>query len=252
MRRRKAPASVRASAVCALLALLAACGGAAESARPSGSSSGGAPEDGDPVATPTASRPPAEGKGSEDPDDINGDGHRDLLIPVGGGTGPGERPPRRVAVVFGSAEGPDPVTRTVHDRASLVPPPRDRDGEPPGDITPAEITTADLDGDGYPDFVTRYTDGPTRRPALAVSWGGPMGRPDRATAPRRRASAREGTGTPRVWTGRCAAISTATATTTSRRCGRTARPWSCSTAPSPAPASRRAPTPVRARTTRAG
>ncbi|WP_423509442.1 hypothetical protein [Streptomyces xinghaiensis] len=129
MRRRNASAPARALAVCALLALLAACGGAAESARPSGSSSDGAPEDGDPVTTPTATRPPAGGKGSEDSDDINGDGHRDLLVPVGGTATPGGRTPRRVAVVFGSAEGPDPATRTVHDRASPVPPPRSSHGQ---------------------------------------------------------------------------------------------------------------------------
>ncbi|WP_051722932.1 VCBS repeat-containing protein [Streptomyces albus] len=138
------------------------------------------------MATPTASRPPAEGKGSEDPDDINGDGHRDLLIPVGG-EGPGERTPRRLAVVFGSAEGPDPATRTVHDRASLVPPPAEPERAPLNEIGPAQVTTADLDGDGYPDFVTRYgepltweeaqrdTGGHAQRSALAVSWGGPAG-----------------------------------------------------------------------------
>ncbi|WP_327189208.1 FG-GAP and VCBS repeat-containing protein [Streptomyces xinghaiensis] len=186
MRRRSIPA--RALVACAVLALLTACGGGtAERARPSGTSSGGTEENGDPVATPTASRPPAEGKGSEDPDDINGDGHRDLLIPVGGGSGAGERTPRRVAVVFGSAGGPDPATRTVHDRASLVPRPREPDRVPRNGIGPAQITTADLDGDGYPDFVTQYsepltreeaqrdTGGHAQRSALAVSWGGPAG-----------------------------------------------------------------------------
>ncbi|MEV6753381.1 VCBS repeat-containing protein [Streptomyces sp. NPDC051214] len=135
-------------ACCASLALLAAgCGEGAPTADKSPSL------DGNPVSTPSASRPvPSGGKGSKDPDDINGDGHRDLLVPL---------PSRSQAedgltgVVFGSAKGLDPSTHAVYDYA---------DGA---------VTTADLDGDGYPDFVS--TEQSDERQLPTVDWGGPTG-----------------------------------------------------------------------------
>jgi hypothetical protein len=112
------------------------------------------------------------GKGSKDPDDINGDGFRDLMVPVPGG--------ERVAVLYGSAKGLDPSTRTVYDRGDLGLP------EPPEEVAAsnprAPDTVADLNGDGFPDFVTtvmgeRVTDrGITEAStALYVTWGGPAG-----------------------------------------------------------------------------
>ncbi|MGW5863485.1 FG-GAP repeat domain-containing protein [Streptomyces sp. NPDC055239] len=138
-------------ALTASLALLAAgCGEQADdgSHRSKGSEGGG-----NPVPTPTASRPVAsDGKGSKDPDDINGDGHRDLLLPVPARVEDGRG---RTAVVFGSVKGLDPSTRAVYDYAS------------------GTVTTADLDGDGYPDFVS--TDGPSDQERPTVDWGGPSG-----------------------------------------------------------------------------
>ncbi|AXK35574.1 hypothetical protein DVA86_25965 [Streptomyces armeniacus] len=186
------------SAVCAVLVPLTACGGGdGETA-----SGGRSPAAGVPVA-PTESRAPAEGKGSKDPDDINGDGHRDLLVPVtvGGKAGDQNRH-ERVAVVYGSAEGLDPATRTVHGRRALglpQPTPPDRpegpsDAGPSGpepsaparsdDVAAEDVLTADLDGDGYADFITdvegeQATDGHVSAAHAApyVSWGGPGGPP---------------------------------------------------------------------------
>lgn len=138
----------RALVLCAALALFAAgCGEGSPTADTSPS------PDGNPVSTPTASRPvPSDGKGSKDPDDINGDGHRDLLIAVPSGK---ENEDGRTGVVFGSAKGLDPSMHTLYDYA------------------PGTVTTADLDGDGYPDFVS--TDRSTPREQPTVDWGGPSG-----------------------------------------------------------------------------
>ncbi|MEV8315869.1 VCBS repeat-containing protein [Streptomyces sp. NPDC059900] len=132
------------------LALFAAgCGEQGSDGKGSRGSGGG----GNPVSTPTASRPvPSDGKGSKDPDDINGDGHRDLLVPL---PSRDENAEGRTAVVFGSAKGLDPSTHAVYD------------------YLPGTVTTADLDGDGYPDFVS--TDRPADREFLTVGWGGPGG-----------------------------------------------------------------------------
>ncbi|GAA1894797.1 VCBS repeat-containing protein [Streptomyces durmitorensis] len=133
---------------CASLALLAAgCGEKGDTGK--SASKGG----GNPVSTPTASRPvPSGGKGSKDPDDINGDGHRDLLLPLAPRSENGDG---ATGVVFGSAKGLDPSTHAVYDYA------------------PGTVTTADLDGDGYPDFVT--TEGSMEQESPTVDWGSPGG-----------------------------------------------------------------------------
>ncbi|MEV8017219.1 VCBS repeat-containing protein [Streptomyces sp. NPDC086554] len=137
----------RALVVCAALALFAAgCGDGTATKDKSSSPS----RDGNPVSTPSAGGPPPSGgKGSKDPDDINGDGHRDLLLPVPSRDKNGEP---RTGVVFGSAKGLDPSTHQVYD------------------YYPGRVTTADLDGDGYPDFVSSDTEQLT-----GVAWGGPNG-----------------------------------------------------------------------------
>jgi hypothetical protein len=53
-------------------------------------------------------RTPAPGKGSEDPDDLNGDGHRDLVVPVFVGTGDDYAADERVGVVVGVPNSPGP------------------------------------------------------------------------------------------------------------------------------------------------
>ncbi|MEV1023736.1 hypothetical protein [Streptomyces sp. NPDC050264] len=153
MRYHRAPVSL---AVCAALALLVGCGGGAvsesdKSPAPSGSSgSGGVP----PV--PEAGRGPAAGKGSKDPDDVNGDGYRDLVVPVTPRSDPDEGPGithERVGVVFGSAHGLDPATRAVYGRGDLGLPPAAASGGDDDNVAADAVTVADLDGDGFPDFV---------------------------------------------------------------------------------------------------
>ncbi|MEU2563327.1 FG-GAP repeat protein [Streptomyces longispororuber] len=178
----------RAAVLCAALALVAGC----DSGEPDGrrGSASRAPD-----VVPTGSRPPAQGKGSDDPADVNGDGHRDLVVQVPVGA-PREQPKEtRLTVVFGSPRGPDPATRTLYDRRDLgLPTLRTRPGGTPAP-PPGDPTLADLDDDGFPDFVFREAvpvdaAGTPRagslgtRPVEYVAWGGPGG-------PRRGARATE-------------------------------------------------------------
>lgn len=142
-------AALPALVLCPLL-LLTACGdeGGGRDGRPSPSADG-ASADGVP-APPTASRAPAQGEGSQDPDDVNGDGHRDLLVPVFAGDDP-QTAEERLGVVYGSPDGLDPATRTVLKAADLGFP---DDGPGPARLSVDQVTTADLDDDGFPDFVT--------------------------------------------------------------------------------------------------
>ncbi|GAA3822023.1 FG-GAP repeat domain-containing protein [Streptomyces phyllanthi] len=182
-------------AACVVLAPLAGCGGGgtgdeapvsgapAESRAPTGTktSNGRVQETSVPVpGAPAESRAPAPGKGSKDPDDINGDGYRDFVVPVPGG--------ERVAVLYGSAKGLDPSTRTVHSRRDLGLPERPEEAAESNPLAPE--TVADLDSDGFPDFVTTvmgesveeqgYS---TVRTVPYVTWGGPDGPRARAGAP---------------------------------------------------------------------
>ncbi|MBA2947778.1 VCBS repeat-containing protein [Streptomyces himalayensis] len=164
MKSRTALPAFAVCAVCVVLAPLTGCGGSGTGHEPS-------PAVGVPTS-PAESRAPAPGKGSKDPDDINGDGYRDLMLPVPGG--------ERIVVLYGSAKGLDSSTRTVYDRRDLGLP------DPPDDVAAsnplAPDTVADLDGDGFPDFVTtvmgervedrRIVDA---RTAPYVTWGGPGG-----------------------------------------------------------------------------
>ena len=177
----KSRIALSAVAACVVLAPLTGCGSDGTGREPS--PSGGGTSAARVPSAPAESRAPTPGKGSKDPDDINGDGHRDLLVPVqvrGNPENPGGD--QRIGVVYGSAKGLDPATRTVYGRGDLGLP-----GLPPGWAGPASVltaamVTADLDGDGFPDFVTavpgeEVTDGQiTARSAhLYVAWGGPAG-----------------------------------------------------------------------------
>jgi hypothetical protein len=166
--------------VCAVLALLPGCGSGATDHEPS--PSGGGASGTEAPGPVTGSRAPAPGKGSKDPDDINGDGHRDLVLPVNAGGRSDNAPDdERLAVVYGSARGLDPTTRTVHG-------PRDLGLPDPAELATADgvaadtVVTADLDGDGFPEFITTVggesvTDGSISAPRTVpyVTWGGPGG-----------------------------------------------------------------------------
>ncbi|MGP4043273.1 FG-GAP repeat domain-containing protein [Streptomyces sp. 2A115] len=171
MKSRTALPAFAVCAVCVVLAPLSGCGDGGTGPEPS-------PADGVPSA-PAESREPTPGKGSKDPDDINGDGYRDLMVPVPVG--------ERVAVVHGSAKGLDPSIRTVYSRRDLGLP------DPPEEVAPgnpvAPDTVADLDGDGFPDFVTSVMGEivedrniSAARTAPYVTWGGPDGPTEGAEA----------------------------------------------------------------------
>lgn len=120
-------------------------------------------------SAPTESRAPTPGKGSKDPDDINGDGYRDFMVPLPGGKLPDGG---QFAVLYGSAKGLAPSTRTLYNS-------RDLPGAPKAVI---DLDVADLDSDGFPDFVTTVRDkhvpnngADDHRTAPYVAWGGPDG-----------------------------------------------------------------------------
>ncbi|RII20218.1 FG-GAP repeat protein [Streptomyces sp. YIM 130001] len=179
MKSRNVLSALTALAALAALALVTGCGdgGSGASPEPSG-------EDRAPASIPGVpgeSRQPPAGKRSKDPDDVNGDGYRDLLVPAFTSADPdAEDREDRIAVVFGSAEGLDPVTRTVYGRSDLgLPAPQD-DAYGKESIGADDVDLADLDGDGFPDFVSSVSGdvpggGERDRGELHVSWGGPQG-----------------------------------------------------------------------------
>ncbi|AZM50281.1 hypothetical protein DMB38_34895 [Streptomyces sp. WAC 06738] len=169
-------ATLPALVLCPLL-VLTACGEDGAGGGPSPTADG-APEPGVP-APPAASRAPVPGDGSQDPDDLNGDGHRDLLVPVFLGDDR-QTAEERVAVVYGSADGLDPATRTVYGRRDLGLPALPAGFPRPDGLRAADVTTADLDDDGFPDFVTTPSTETAERQdprgnpqAPYVSFGGP-------------------------------------------------------------------------------
>ncbi|MEV6003434.1 VCBS repeat-containing protein [Streptomyces griseomycini] len=138
------------------------------------------------VVTPTAAGPVPQGKGGKLPDDINGDGYRDLELdyrrPL---LGPPSGLRDSATFLFGSPTGLRPTVRTALTPDSLGLP------EPSGQQDAAgleSLTTADLDGDGFPEFITRVwvaedpaveerygVSGPKAVPHIA--WGTPAGHP---------------------------------------------------------------------------
>ncbi|MFI5658989.1 FG-GAP repeat domain-containing protein [Streptomyces sp. NPDC051684] len=171
-------------AVCASLVLLTGCGGGTAGPDAKSPSPGGGSE---PSGTPSASRSPVAGKGSADPDDINGDGHRDLLLPVETRAGESRSEPsdERVLVVYGSARGLDPATRTVWGRGDLgLPAAQSPTGtDRPEAVDARQVAVANLDGDGFPDLTVpvigeeTVSDGMlSARPTVSyVIWGAARG-----------------------------------------------------------------------------
>ncbi|MDX3134594.1 VCBS repeat-containing protein, partial [Streptomyces europaeiscabiei] len=114
----------------------------------------------DPVTTPSASAPVPRGSGSRAAADVNGDEYADLVFaaPAIGepSTDPDGERSTYLGVVYGSARGLDPTTRTVI---------KPDDTRLPSRLTPGGVPTADLDGDGYADILA----------GGHVIWGGPAG-----------------------------------------------------------------------------
>lgn len=156
-------------ALCPLL-VLTACGDDDGGGGPSPSADG--PSQPGVPAPPETTRSPAPGEGSQDPDDINGDGHRDLLVPVYLGDDP-QTAEECVGVVYGSADGLDPAAHTVLRRAELGLP--DAPAAAPGAtrLSVNHLVNADLDDDGFPDFVTTVAAGEESETVPYVSFGGP-------------------------------------------------------------------------------
>lgn len=175
-------------ALCVALAPLTGCGrdGTGHEPSPSGRGTSGAPV----PSTPTESRAPAPGEGSKDPDDINGDGYRDLLVPVSVDSDPDYLgSDERVGVVYGSAKGLVPSTRSVYGRRDLGWPAPVMGSDQSDSVAAETVVTADLDGDGFPDFITSIAGETVQdshisasRMAPYVSWGGPAGPARRAEA----------------------------------------------------------------------
>ncbi|MFD8869491.1 FG-GAP repeat domain-containing protein [Streptomyces sp. NPDC059590] len=149
-------------ACAAALALLTACGAggdgggdpkdekASKKASKNGQTSApGGARTGAPVITPTATAPVPRGKGSELPDDLNGDGYPELALPLFANEE--DTGPTLLAFVHGSPGGLNPATRTVLTPEDLGLPARDADTPA---VPPTDVATADLDGDGYADLVT--------------------------------------------------------------------------------------------------
>ncbi|MFS8198012.1 hypothetical protein ACLVWQ_04930 [Streptomyces sp. CWNU-52B] len=170
-------------AVCVVLTPLTGCGSDTPGQGASPSGSGGAASASGVPGAPTESRGPVSGKGSKDPDDINGDGFRDLVVPVTVGDDPDSPDAeQRVGVVYGSAKGLDPTTRTVHRRQDLGLPETPESMTKVSGVSAESTVTADLDGDGFPDFITSVVgeeadDGniSASRTVPYVAWGGPAG-----------------------------------------------------------------------------
>ncbi|WP_338701520.1 VCBS repeat-containing protein [Streptomyces sp. Q6] len=180
-------------AVCCALALLTGCGSGSADGNDTSPSPGGSPTG---FGAPIASRSPAVGTGSKDPDDLNGDGHRDLLLPLEtpGGEPQWEPSDGRLLVVYGSSHGLDPATRSVYGRSDLgLPAAESYSGvERPEGVDARSAASADLDGDGFADLALpiigkeRATDGTyaAQRYTVYVVWGsarGPGGSGGKAT-----------------------------------------------------------------------
>ncbi|RII06870.1 FG-GAP repeat protein [Streptomyces sp. YIM 130001] len=167
----------------ALVCLLAGCG--SEQAGGDGGKDGKGDErphaasDEGGFTSPSA-RPgePPSGKGSKDPDDLNGDGHRDFLTVAT----PAKAGARGVpTVVWGSAKGLDKDHYSTYawDELGLS---KVRLPTPAGNVGGSGMLTADLDSDGFPELIDHGK----------VVWGGPQGpRKDGAATPLRTPDGKE-------------------------------------------------------------
>ncbi|WP_455567845.1 FG-GAP repeat domain-containing protein [Streptomyces coelicoflavus] len=164
--------TVTGAAACCAVLLLAACGhGPAHATK-------------DASATPVrAAQAPAplpvpRGRGSEVPDDFNGDGHRDLVLDALV-TAESHADDAGIGIVYGSPRGLVPEARQLLTPAKHAAP---VDGRSPA-VFEAEAA-CDLDGDGFTDLVVTTDppyDGQGRPPVpLQLLFGSPAGLAGRA------------------------------------------------------------------------
>ncbi|TLS46937.1 hypothetical protein FE633_07600 [Streptomyces montanus] len=141
------------AACCVVLGAVAGCG--------TGSGGGDRTSDRQPSPTPVTAAPVPRGDGGRTPDDVNGDGYPDFayVTSYGRPAQPGfYNDEHSVVIVYGSAKGLDPATRTVLKPGNAALP------YPLTAIEPYPVL-ADLDADGYADL----------KFARQVVWGGPTG-----------------------------------------------------------------------------
>jgi hypothetical protein len=103
------------------------------------------------------------------PGDFNGDGYRDLVLPVPGATVQGAERAGAIVVVYGSSSGVSSASRrqTISEASAHV-----DGGANPDDAFGTSTATADLNRDGYADLVVGapYDEG-----AVKVLWGSRSG-----------------------------------------------------------------------------
>ena len=123
-----------------------------------------------PVAAPTG---PASAATAKHMDDFNGDGYRDLAIGDHGATVDGLKKAGAIAIVYGSANGLDTTRQTIVTQNS----PGIPGAAEEADYFGGDITTRDMNADGYADVIATATgenDGDYNG-TFTVLWGSASG-----------------------------------------------------------------------------
>ncbi len=116
---------------------------------------------------------PASAAAAKHTDDFNGDGYRDLAIGDYGATVGGKKKAGAVVVIWGSSKGLDPARRTVVSQNSAGVP----GAAETSDFFGTDITTVDLNKDGYADVVATAPgeDDGAYTGTFTVLWGSKSG-----------------------------------------------------------------------------
>ncbi|MEV0113531.1 FG-GAP repeat protein [Streptomyces sp. NPDC050844] len=122
--------------------------------------------------TPLALPAPATAAPARYADDFNGDGHRDLAVGMPSKTVDGKKRAGAILVTFGSASGLTGKRVYVTQDSPGVPGAAETE-----DLFGTDLSSGDLDGDGYADLLVtseaETVDGLWARGSVTVLWGGP-------------------------------------------------------------------------------